>query len=346
MTYFDNVIIEESKGITFIVNNKVHGFWEQIYTELNKFRWGHNTAINLILTADYVNSEELLKVLVPVIEKKELIICLGPDDELSLEILKAFRYIDQPFIFNSVANDFAMLNHIFELNEDGQCDFYRKRYSKLLRYDQIALQWHLADTATYRVLEDTGSRILRLGGLKENTMNAESIIRDANIIHFDTTALKHSEFPARVSASQSGLSSEESCQLMRYAGISDKSQVISICGLDSALDIQGRSSNVLAQLCWYAIDGYQNRKKDFPAQTDHLIRYVIDDEEDLINLTFYKSNRSTRWWIESPDEIKAKMKEHSLYACSYEDYLSAVSKEPSDTIIKAKLWFDSLMLNK
>jgi len=345
MNYFNDIISNTETGATIIVNNKHTDFWDPIIDELNKFRWSSKTAVRLLQTKDLHNSEDLLKEIVPLVEKKEFIMAIGHDDELSQELLKAYRYLENAFIFNSVSNDFTLLSNLYEYYDD-KLNLETKKYSKLVRYDQIGLQWHMIDHENYYLLEDCGSRFLRLGKLKENITGSESIIRDANFIHFDTNVLKHSEYPARTSNSQSGISSEEACQIARYAGISDKSQVFSICGYDNNLDIHGRSANVLAQLCWYALDGFLNRKKDFPVQSEHLIRYVIDDEEDLINLTFLKSNRSTRWWIEGPDEIKTKMGEHSLYACSYDDYLSAVSKEPSDTIIKARLWFDHVISAK
>jgi formiminoglutamase len=48
--------------------------------------------------------------------------------------------------------------------------------------------------------------------------------------------------------------------------------------------------------------------------------------------TFWKSNRTGRWWIQVPVKTKKKHLRHRLIPCSYNDYLQASKGEMPDRL--------------
>ena len=86
-------------------------------------------------------------------------------------------------------------------------------------------------------------------------------------------------------------------------------------------------------MIWYFLDGFSNRKNDYPVgeKTDYLkYRVVIKDNKHEI--VFYKSNKSDRWWMDVPYPVHQKIKynRHHLVPCSYRDYQIACNDEMPD----------------
>jgi hypothetical protein len=99
------------------------------------------------------------------------------------------------------------------------------------------------------------------------------------------------------------------------------------------IDKQEQTSNLLAQMIWYFIDGYYNRKNDFPyKEKDNYIKYLVTFKNHQHEIIFYKSKKSNRWWMEipCPVNLKLKYKRHYLISCSYNDYQTACKQEIPD----------------
>jgi hypothetical protein len=88
-------------------------------------------------------------------------------------------------------------------------------------------------------------------------------------------------------------------------------------------------------MIWYFVDGYYNRVNDIPQMDkSSFVKYMVDLEEH--GLTFWKSQKSGRWWMEVPFNIaKEKFKRHHLVSCSYSDYETAMQGDVPDRWIKA-----------
>jgi hypothetical protein len=121
--------------------------------------------------------------------------------------------------------------------------------------------------------------------------------------------------------------------LSRYAGISDK---VTSLGIFNHGSTSGESI-LLAQIIWYFIEGYHCRSNEFPfGNRDHYIKYIVPIEEE--ELIFYKSNKTERWWIEVPLNLKGNNKSiiNSLLPCSHEEYLAACNQETPERWWKAQ----------
>jgi hypothetical protein len=174
----------------------------------------------------------------------------------------------------------------------------------------------------------------RLGFFKHNMEEVEPIVRNADILSFDISAIRMSDAPGTGKASPNGFYGEEACQIMRYAGLSDKLSSIGLYEFNPSLDRNGQTAHLIAQMIFCFIDGYVNRKADFPIapKKDFAKYHVLVDDEEKYQIIFYKSPKSDRWWMEVPypTSKNARYERHYLVPCSYSDYEFALNNGMPD----------------
>ena len=212
-------------------------------------------------------------------------------------------------------------------------------YAQLLQHPELAhFSWiggqgHFLPSAFQKWLQQQHYEQLRLGAARKHLPQAEPLIRDADILAFHINSLKQIEAPAQQPASPSGFFSEEACQLIRYAGMSDKLKALGILGYTPDTDTDAyQSAAVLAQVIWYFLDGLDNRMGDFPVSKKNLVQYVVQNKEWQTPMTFWKSNKSGRWWLQIP-EAKGSKGRHHLLPCTYEEYASCTKDEIPDRLM-------------
>lgn len=203
----------------------------------------------------------------------------------------------------------------------------------------IGVQSHLVPASGFHFCEENGISLHRLGQARLNLQELEPSIRHADIGILEMSSLKITDFPSQVPQSPSGFFLEEICQLLRYAGMSDTLKGLSISGFYLGDEIH-RDAQALAQIIWYFLDGLSNKKGDFPVNFEGMVEYLIDLKENDKVLTFWKSSRSGRWWV----QVEKSVKDHSsgavnlrLIPVSYQDYLDACEGELSPRVLKALL---------
>ncbi|MEL6717736.1 MAG: hypothetical protein AAFP82_03390 [Bacteroidota bacterium] len=192
----------------------------------------------------------------------------------------------------------------------------------------IGGQIHLTDRSDLQKFEKKDWEHFSLGRCRNNLKSVEPAIRDANFASFHLSALKSLEAPAQNDATPSGFFLEEACQLTHYAGMSDKLNSIGFYGFEKRKG-EERTPQAVAQLIWYFIDGVYNRKQDYPASMDGLAEYIVHLKDYDLLVTFWKSLKSGRWWLQLPD----KKTQNRLIPCSYEDYQLAGRGEISDRLM-------------
>jgi hypothetical protein len=172
----------------------------------------------------------------------------------------------------------------------------------------------------------------RLGELTKQIQVVEPIIRNASMVSFDMGAIRSSDAVANANATPNGFYGEEACQICRYAGFNDKLTSIGFYEFNPAYDHNGQTAILLSQMIWYFIDGFYNRKKDFPLhpRSQYLI-YKTSLKHNDHELVFVKSKKSDRWWMQVPYPNNGSKNERShLVPCRYDDYNLAVSGEMPD----------------
>jgi arginase family enzyme len=204
--------------------------------------------------------------------------------------------------------------------------------SHLYNISCVGYQSYFADQKQINRLNELYFEHYRLGMVRDHFENIEPVLRDADLVSFDIGAIKACDAPARRDNSPNGFFSDEACQLARYAGISDRVRSFGIYETDARLDNNHQTSRLVAQMVWYYLEGFLNRKHEFPQTSlDDCIKYIVEIDEIEIPIVFYKSNKTQRWWIEVnnlPGNTGSKV--NVIAACSETDYFKACNNEIPD----------------
>ena len=228
----------------------------------------------------------------------------------------------------------------------GQClnpAVYKQR-QKLYHLAHIGAQQQLVDPRTFDLFDQKHFDYLRLGAARRELSEAEPLLRDADLVGFDLAAIRKSDAPAQKGYNPAGFFIEEAAQLCRYAGLSDKLRSFGIFGLSTSAGLSVEENNsavealttqtatAAAQLIWYFCDGFHNRWGDFPASNKGLTEYIVESP-NYNQLTFWKSGRSGRWWVQSPAFDRRGEERHRLIPCSYQDYEAATKGEIPERLL-------------
>ncbi len=259
---------------------------------------------------------------------------IGGSQDLSFAQFKSYEKLEQTINIVSVDNTFDLGSPEEDINNKsflGKIILYQPNF--LFNYSNIGYQTYLVDQSSLSMMSKLYFDAYRLGEIRDNIHEAEPIIRHADMLSFDISAVKHSDAPAHAQASPNGFYAEEACQMMRYAGMNDKLSSLGIYEINPAFDTQGKTAHLAAQMLWCFMDGFYNRKKDFPTRTSpDYTRFHVFLQDNKYEINFYKSGKSDRWWMEVPypSHEKIKFERHTLIPCSYHDYEIACKDEIPD----------------
>jgi len=270
--------------------------------------------------------------------KKNIIpIIIGGGQDLTYAQYLGYESLEQKV-------DLVVIDSHFDLNDDVHDDtmettsesylskIFLHEPNYLFNYSNVGYQTYFTSQAGLRVMEKLYFDVHRLGEFSGQIAGAEPVIRNASMISFDINAIRSSDAMGSANATPNGFYAEEACQLCRYAGFNDKLSSIGFYEFNPAYDNNGQTAMLLAQMVWYFIDGFYNRKKDFPLnpRSQYLI-YKTSLKNDEHELTFVKSKKSDRWWMQVPYPHTGSMNERfHLVPCQYDDYKTAVSGEMPD----------------
>jgi formiminoglutamase len=210
----------------------------------------------------------------------------------------------------------------------------------LFNYSHIAYQTYYVNRNILELMTQMYFDYYRLGEIKGDITLAEPVVRDADIFSIDFSAIHNGQSSA-INSGPNGLNGEDICQLSRYAGMSDK--VSSFCVFELMMKESASydsAAELAAQTIWYFLDGFYNRKGDFPkGKKSEYIKYRVSIRDFEHELIFYKSNKTDRWWIEVPfpSDLRNRYSRHQMIPCTYQDYVEATRNEIPDRWLKAYL---------
>ena len=134
----------------------------------------------------------------------------------------------------------------------------------LFNYTNIGYQTYFVDNEAVELMDNLYFDTYRLGVIKKDMEEVEPLVRNADMISIDISAVRQADAPGNANASPNGFNGEDICQIVRYAGLSDKLTSIGFYETNPTFDSNGQTSFLVAEMIWYFIDGYCNRKQDFP----------------------------------------------------------------------------------
>lgn len=265
-------------------------------------------------------------VVLELLRNQVMTIILGGTQDITYGVYMAYEKDISPVTLVSVDSRIDMDD---DDDEEGDGGWLKKLTGKkLFRYTNIGHQQYLVNRDTLEKFENGPFEALRLGQARADIHGIEPFLRDANIVSFDIAGVRQSDAPGTIYSSPNGFTAEEACQIARYAGISDQVSCMGLYEINPDFDRNGQTAGLAAQMIWYFIEGYTQRKKESPAQGNPDFRLFVVSHQDMqYELKFFKSLVTGRWWMEIPDLSTG---DNVLVSCSQADYEQACSHEIPD----------------
>jgi len=278
--------------------------------------------------------EALKSIMAWLLDNKIIPVVLGGSQDLTYASYLAYESLGQ--IINIVSIDAS-----FDLGLKGPKVDSRSYLSNILthqpnflfNYTNIGYQTYFVDQDAIDLMDKLYFDVYRLGLVRKDLEEVEPMVRNADLLTFDVSAIRQSDAPGNANASPNGFYGEEACQVLRYAGLSDKLSSVGFFELNPAFDKGEQTAHLVAQMIWYFVDGFYMRFNDFPTKADKekkdYVKYVVSLKDFQDEIVFYKSKKSDRWWMEvpCPSALQVKYERQFLVPCSYRDYQSACKEE-------------------
>ncbi len=277
----------------------------------------------------------LIEALHQLLEKGLTVVILGGSDDLVFPIYKAYEILGRVINICSVDSRFN-LEGGEEINSNNYLQhIILQQPNYLFDYVNVGYQTYFVGSEMIHLMEDLKFSTRRLGEVQVAMEKAEPMVRYSDVVAIDISAVRQSDAPANASPSPHGFYGEQVCQLARFAGMSDKTSTFGLFEMNPTLDRDGQTAHMMAHAVWHFIEGFYHRQNDFPYRDkQHYKRFTVELREHGLDIVFYKSLKSDRWWMEVPcDDIerRERYQRHTLIPCSYADYQRAMENEIPDT---------------
>ncbi len=301
------------------------GSWSEGIADLGNIRPGHSvedTYFALSATLEYLIANRVFPVVI------------GGGHDLTFAMYKAYEKLEQIINMTVVDPMFDLgettdrLNSITYLSQ-----IIMQRPNYLFNYTNLGYQTYFVDQPALDLMKKLLFDTYRLGILHGNLTDAEPLLRNTDLFSFDMGAVRAADAPGNANATPNGFSGDEACQLVRYAAMSDKLSSMGFFEYNPLSDRQGLTAHLLAQMVWYAFEGYNQRKNDYPvSDNDSFVKYIVPTSNFTDGIVFIKSRKTDRWWMEivCKPESRQKYASHYIVPCTYKDYQTACDSELPD----------------
>lgn len=283
------------------------------------------------------SDEELAEAILKIREYGSIPIIISAHQYTSFQIYSSYCLEEQTINLCSV-DAFPDLQSMNEENNENNywlTKVISHSPNYLFNYSILGYQSYLSDPSMLKTLEKMNFDIHRLGQVRQNISQVEPVLRNSDVVSFDCSAIRCSEFPSSINEEPNGLYAEEACRLLRYAGLSNKLSTLGIFGwsLTKRNDTVS-SEKLVAQLIWHFADGLINRIPDgvIGNANDYTV-YNLSSEIIQEEIIFYKNKWNGRWWMKVPSRNleSHKFKRHQVIPCNPEDYNQAMQGELPET---------------
>jgi arginase family enzyme len=303
-----------------------------IREQLYKLHYWHNDirladAGNIRLGALLTDSYAALKlVLSEMTAIGKTVIILGGSHDLTLA-----QY--QSYVSRQQVIEATCVDALIDLSLDGSCrsenflmEMLTGEPNFIGHYNHIAFQSYYVHPTMLETMDKLRFDCFRVGQVRENLEEMEPVIRNSQLFSFDLSAIAHAYAPAQ-SLSPNGLTGDEACQLLRYAGLSPSVNTVGIYGLQTDKDPERLTAKQISQMIWYFIDGRSRGRREAGLnESDAFIEFHTAFAE--VETTFLQSKKTNRWWMQLPNK--------KYIACSFRDYQSASNNQVPERWLRAQ----------
>ncbi|WP_051568558.1 formimidoylglutamase [Crocinitomix catalasitica] len=273
----------------------------------------------------------LKEVVSELVKNDVLPIVIGGTQDLTYAVYQAYEKLEQTINVISVDPGLDLGDVESPIGADAWLNklmLHKPNY--LFNYSLLGYQSYLVPKPQLDLMEQLYFDTFRLGEYYGNAKFVEPLIRNADLFSFDMNAIRSSDYQNNNKFLPNGFYGEDACKIMRYAGFSDKLTSLGIFNFNNRSIDSKNDLNLMAQMLWYFIEGYNQRKNDYPIGSKvNYIKYSVSLDDFKDEIVFYKSNKSGRWWMEVPypKSIGSKYQRHLLVPCNYEDYQNALKND-------------------
>lgn len=315
----------------------------------NLYCWNKEVCIadfgNLIVGENIEDTYAILaEIIAQFIDRKIIPIILGGSNDLAYANYKAYEKLEQ--LANIVAIDAR-----FDLGKEGQpirSDGYINRIilnqpNYLLNFANIGYQTYLNSPESLKLMDNLFFDTYRVGFIRKNIEEVEPIVRNAEMISLDISAVRRPDAPGNPHGSSNGFYGEEICHIAQYAGISDNLSSFGIYEYDPTLDYNNQTSQLISHIIWYFVEGFLLRLNDTSFKDkNNYVKHSVTVSEYTNELVFYCSKKSGRWWVVVPIIHPTKDLEQKYFLpCSKKDFETACADK-----IPERWWKTFQKLNK
>jgi len=326
------VVNEKSDFEGNLIRNHLYAYSKKEYTktvaDLGNFLF-ENTDVKIFEKFGYVLSELISQGIIP------LVICNSQDVTYSQYL--AYEYLKKYVNLSCIDQ---RIDLFYDNNNEVISDNYLSRIllrdpSYLFNLSYLGIQNYLCDSNSTTMMDNFFFEYMRLGKIRENLDDTEPIIRNSEVLSFDISAIRQADAPGSYHPSPSGFTSEEACKLARFAGLSDKLSTFGIYGYFHQYDQNEQTARLLAQIIWYFTDGVIHRYNEIHIGDEiNFIKYITTNTINSTPIVFYKSRKTSRWWMEIPISDQNQASTEKI-PCSFKDYELASQGEIPDKYFQA-----------
>jgi formiminoglutamase len=178
------------------------------------------------------------------------------------------------------------------------------QYAPLTDFSALAFQTYLTPAPVLETLNSRYFETLRLGAFRSNPAEAEPVLRDAEYVWLDLSAVRASDAPSTSHPGPNGLYAEEVCQLGHYIGSSNSAKALFLFGYKRYISTASRTAQLIAQLLWHVAEAAANRiyekiEADIAARSEFR-EFIVDMGKQEQTLHFVNSLTTRRWWMKVP----------------------------------------------
>ena len=302
------------------------------------YRWEKEVKIvdmgNLILGKTVEDTYQVMSdIIAYLIENKIIPIILGGSNDLAFANYRAYEKLEQVVNIVAVDSRFDLGSEEAEIRSDRYLNrIILQQPNYLLNYSNIGYQTYMNSPESIELMNQLYFETYRVGTMRKDMEEIEPIVRNAEMMSIDISAVRRADAPGNPNASANGFYGEEICQVARFAGVSDKLSSFGIYEYDPTLDTSFQTAQLIGHILWYFVEGYIHRQGDTSFKDKNMYnRYSVAVSESVDEMEFYCSKKTGRWWVIVPViNIKKDIEQKYFLPCSRKDYEIACKDKISE----------------